>query len=388
LGIANSGFRPFEYWVGFDQAASLIPPKAYCYANVALPPPEVVMPDYSELAFEQLAGPAAPEGSYGWAQLGGRTVVDALAEIGQHLGLPGYEAPPLAPPDQGAGGTPAERHACLTFAGTWAAPGTGYPSDVAQACSDVVEEIAVQAPWSFGPIPPGQITAPSYQESVAIAVDWACDWLLANPGRTFLLGGYSQGGEAAGRVYAETLPGGRLEALRGNYVAGYVFGNPSRYLEHTFYAGPPRDGEGIAQFRLPDMGDDWCSLCDTYDMYAGVPATLTGEIMRDVSTLCTELQLHDLQQFAEDLAANCIEIVQNLDGDAYDDLKRVRSATSIYQARISSHPKESNPYRTRCCPSGVSLQPFRPRCWASSSCAGSPPARPISSTRFARCCRV
>lgn len=40
--IADSGFSPFGYWVGFDQCATLIPPKGYCYATVdvkATPPP-------------------------------------------------------------------------------------------------------------------------------------------------------------------------------------------------------------------------------------------------------------------------------------------------------------------------------------------------------------
>lgn len=32
--IADGGFSPHEYWVGFDQAATLIPPKAYCFAAV------------------------------------------------------------------------------------------------------------------------------------------------------------------------------------------------------------------------------------------------------------------------------------------------------------------------------------------------------------------
>ncbi|ALA48119.1 endolysin [Mycobacterium phage Phlei] len=36
LWIADSGFRPFNYWISFDQAATLIPPKGYCYAD--LPP--------------------------------------------------------------------------------------------------------------------------------------------------------------------------------------------------------------------------------------------------------------------------------------------------------------------------------------------------------------
>ncbi|AOT25771.1 lysin A [Mycobacterium phage Tortellini] len=37
--IADSGFRPYGYWVSFDQAASLIPPKGYCYAAAALGAP-------------------------------------------------------------------------------------------------------------------------------------------------------------------------------------------------------------------------------------------------------------------------------------------------------------------------------------------------------------
>ncbi|AGI61688.1 endolysin [Mycobacterium phage BTCU-1] len=32
LWIADSGFQPFNYWISFDQAATLIPPKGYAYA--------------------------------------------------------------------------------------------------------------------------------------------------------------------------------------------------------------------------------------------------------------------------------------------------------------------------------------------------------------------
>ena len=44
LWIADSGFRPFGYWVSFDQACTLLVPKAYCYAdlNVAAPAPAPV----------------------------------------------------------------------------------------------------------------------------------------------------------------------------------------------------------------------------------------------------------------------------------------------------------------------------------------------------------
>jgi hypothetical protein len=33
--IADSGFRPFGYWISFDQFATLIPPKGYAYSTAA-----------------------------------------------------------------------------------------------------------------------------------------------------------------------------------------------------------------------------------------------------------------------------------------------------------------------------------------------------------------
>ena len=34
LQLSDPGFRPFQGWISFDQAATLLPPKGYCYANV------------------------------------------------------------------------------------------------------------------------------------------------------------------------------------------------------------------------------------------------------------------------------------------------------------------------------------------------------------------
>jgi hypothetical protein len=196
-----------------------------------------------------------------------------------------------------------------------------------------VEEIPVQAPWSMGPLGGASgegAQSPSYAESVQMAVDWACNWLLARPTRTYMLGGYSQGGEAASRIYWETLPGGRLESVRHNYVGGYTFGNPSRQLEHTFYQGPKRKGEGIAQFRMDGMGDDWADEIDPGDMYGAVMKGLVGEIMRDVYTMVTEMELHSgAAAFAQTFAYNCVEIVQNLDGDAYDDVMETASVMGV-----------------------------------------------------------
>jgi hypothetical protein len=179
----------------------------------------------------------------------------------------------------------------------------------------------VVAPWSMGPITgAGQgMTAASYQESIQIGIDWAVAWLLAHPHRTFMLGGYSQGGECASRIYQETLPGGLLESVADNFVGGYTFGNPSRHLNHAFFECPPRNGEGIAQYRLPEVVDWWADYVDPGDMYGAVPDNLTGEIMRDVYTMITEMQLHDgFLAFAQCFAANCVELLGNLDGDAYN----------------------------------------------------------------------
>lgn len=208
---------------------------------------------------------------------------------------------------------PAPRHACLTFSGTWAPPGVGYPSDVAQACADIVEEIPVQAPWSFGPVPPGGIDSPSYRESVAIAVEWAVGWILDHPNRTIILGGYSQGAEAASRVYCEFLPGGRLAHLAHNYVCGYTFGNPSRAEDsHTFYGDPaPTPGFGISTFHLPNgMPWSWIDCAAAGDIYTSTPGGATGRIMRLAYELGIDIQLHDFIEFAGDFAGHLWELAQ------------------------------------------------------------------------------
>jgi hypothetical protein len=239
------------------------------------------------------------------------------------------ELPPdidTAPPPQTGG-----KHALLTCSGTWAPPGVGFPSDVANGCLDVIEEVPVQAPWSFGPLGGAGdqgFHSPSYVESVQIGVDWAVDWLLARPNRSWMLGGYSQGGECASKIWQETQPGGRLESVARNFVGGFTFGNPSRLFEHTFYAGPVRKGEGIAEYRMPPpLGDWWADEVEPGDMYGAVAKGLVGEIMRDVYTLCVEMEMHSgAAAFAQTFAYNCVEIVQNLDGDAYDDVTQTAEA--------------------------------------------------------------
>ena len=116
----------------------------------------------------------------------------------------------------------------LTFAGAWARPGTGYPSDVVNAANpDLVFEVPIDAPWSFGPIVPDARASPSYAEAIEIAVTNATEWIDANPRQTFALGGYGQGAEAASRVLAEIMTGS-LRSARPNLIGGYTFGNPWR----------------------------------------------------------------------------------------------------------------------------------------------------------------
>lgn len=61
------------------------------YAGDVAPPPVVTppsTPDYLKLAYEQLAGPVQPDlYGHGWPQLGGLTVVDAIAAIMKKLGI-------------------------------------------------------------------------------------------------------------------------------------------------------------------------------------------------------------------------------------------------------------------------------------------------------------
>ena len=176
------------------------------------------------------------------------------------------------------------RHAVLTFAGSWAAPGTGYPSDVVHAANpDLVFEVPIDAPWSFGPIPPGAPTSPSYAQSVEIAVTNATAWIDANPHQTFALGGYSQGAEAASRILAEIMTGS-LQSARPNLIGGYTFGNPWRLTGHTFPGGTDPGGRGIAGANLTaeqipkdaNGVDTWWDFANPGDLYTTTPNDTAG----------------------------------------------------------------------------------------------------------------
>jgi hypothetical protein len=192
------------------------------------------------------------------------------------------------------------RHAVLTFAGTWAAPGTGYPSDVVKAAKpDLVFEVPIDAPWSFGPIPPGAPTSPSYAESIQIAVTNATEWINANPKQTFLLGGYSQGAEAASRILAE-ITTGSLQWARPNLIGGYTFGNPWRLTGHTFPGGTDPGGRGIASTNLTAAQipkdangvDTWWDFANPGDLYTTTPNDTAGADITAVYKAAVQLGIN------------------------------------------------------------------------------------------------
>lgn len=121
--VADSGFMPFGYWIGFDQLASLIPPKGYAYSTAVAkaPVPVATTPKKGDTGMSdslakqilealtridsrltnvetQLMGPTTaqrkafgmpvnPAGGRGWPQLGQNakkqdlTLIDAVANL-------------------------------------------------------------------------------------------------------------------------------------------------------------------------------------------------------------------------------------------------------------------------------------------------------------------
>ena len=202
------------------------------------------------------------------------------------------------------------RHAVLTFAGTWAPPGVGYPSDVVNGLAQYVDpmlcyEVPVLAPNSFGPLG-GDVMAPSYQESVRQQIEFAGNYVVDNPDQTVIGIGYSQGGEGCSRWAMEFEPGGQLEAYRDNFVGGITFGNPCRMAgSHASTIADP-GGRGIASTlmaSLPTIDGRvvWADYVHSpangdagRDMYASVPDNQVGEMMTLVYGTATNVQLHDL----------------------------------------------------------------------------------------------
>lgn len=240
-----------------------------------------------------------------------QTMVDVVDEMQTRYGLPatgvmnyatevrcGFYVP-LPPP----------MHAIITFNGTWGAGLVQYPGNVINGLHAYVDpnlcyEVVCPYPASFGPVPPGDVSSPSYDQSVQWAITWTANWLEQHPNQTFGMIGYSQGAEAAARVLME-LQEGSLTEYMPNFIGGITFGNPCRGA--GFHAADIADpgGHGIATKRmtsLPRIGNTvvWADYCHSKanrdaadDMYAIVPADASGDVMVDFYDIATELQLND-----------------------------------------------------------------------------------------------
>lgn len=88
----------FPYDVVLKRAAEINNPKQKEEEPKPVPPitvPDTTAPqaDRDQLIYEQLCGPGAPGTFPGWPQCGNRTLVDAIAAIGDKLGIEGFKSP-------------------------------------------------------------------------------------------------------------------------------------------------------------------------------------------------------------------------------------------------------------------------------------------------------
>ncbi|MCV7100960.1 PE-PPE domain-containing protein [Mycobacterium palustre] len=218
------------------------------------------------------------------------------------------------------------RHAALTYNGTWGAGLVQYPSDVVNGLNQFVDdglcyEVPCPYPASFGPLG-GPATAPSYQQSIQDAIDWTAAWLAENPQKTFAVLGYSQGAEAASRVYMELVAGSQYER---NFVGGITFGNPCRMpgASAPGVTGLGSRWRGISPIRmtsLPTVNGQvvWADYAHNTangdagnDMYAQVPDTAVGAIMTDVYTIATQAQLNNPTAFLQAMVAGMLKLVED-----------------------------------------------------------------------------
>lgn len=237
--------------------------------------------------------------------------------------------------------SPPLRHAILTFRGTGGIVGLDYTSRVAAACAERVAEVPVPYAASMGPLPVGAaaggIQAPSGQQSRDQAVEWAARWIESTT-RSFLLCGYSQGADAASRVRAMLLPGGRLERHAHRYVAGAMFGNPTRAFGHSFYMGPVPGGHGIADWHLPREACtwDWLECVQDLDLYANVPLGDVGEVCAEAYRLVMNLQFTDLGALASAFLQNLMRLLDEAGVDAAGLQAPDRIITGAFGGLISS----------------------------------------------------
>jgi hypothetical protein len=218
------------------------------------------------------------------------------------------------------------QHVILTYNGTWGQGLVQYPSDTVNGLNqyvnaDLCYEINCPYPATFGFIG-GAATSDSYQQSIQAAIEWTAQWLDDNPTQTFGLIGYSQGAEAASRIYLELIAGTPNEA---RFIGGITFGNPSRMAGSAAPGvgslGPQWRGiSNVIMTSLPtkqghtiwaDYAHNTINGDAANDMYPQVPNTAVGTIMTDVYLTATQLQINNFGAFMSNMTTDLLTIVEN-----------------------------------------------------------------------------
>jgi hypothetical protein len=235
------------------------------------------------------------------------------------------------------------KHAVITFNGTWGNGLFQYPSQVVAGLNsrnaDLVYEVNCPYPATFGFVG-GAVGAPSYQQSVEWAIVWMQNWLVANPTQTFVLIGYSQGAEAATRIYKELVKGTKYEA---NFIGGITFGNPCRGENFAAPWIKNPGGQGISETIMAELptvngvtvwADNVHSKANGDagdDMYPLV--TKPGaHVMTAFYKLATDLQLNDGVQFARDMVFDIEGAFQNVVEDLPSGLDAGRQGINFLAA--------------------------------------------------------
>jgi hypothetical protein len=96
-------------------------------------------------------------------------------------------------------------------------------------------------------------------------------------------------------VRAELLPGGRLERFADNYVCGMMVANPARAFGHTFFLGPIPDGEGIAEFHVPQaaLTWDWCELVQPDESTPTCRSVTSADVCRQGNNMVMDTKVSD-----------------------------------------------------------------------------------------------
>lgn len=219
------------------------------------------------------------------------------------------------------------RHAILTCGGTWAPVGVGYASDtVARADPTLVYEIPVPGPQSFGPIGGGDLTAPSYQQSVTTQYQNGLAIIgdLAAAGLTFGVWGYSQGAQVvsmlAMAIMTGPLAGSRAAQL---FIGGGTYGNPYRLADSVppGWDNPGLSTHGIAPVNMTPADIKyvngqlaWADYANVADLYTTAPKGQVGVIEADAYRAATGLQFNNMQLLAQDEINACLQILSDAVG--------------------------------------------------------------------------